>query len=91
MVGSGPPEQLHPGHQHDLQEQHRVLLQDLEVWGRLLAGCHREAEMLGLLCEFKTIKGIGREKVDKRFLVQIVLMQFRINLDPKIALLNTEV
>lgn len=47
--------------------------------------------MLGLLCEFKTIKGIGREKVDKQFLVRIVLMQFRINLDPKIALLNTEV
>lgn len=33
--GSGQLEQLHSGHQHDLQEQQLVLLQGLEVWGRL--------------------------------------------------------
>jgi hypothetical protein len=43
------------------------------------------------LCALKLIKGIGREKVDKQFLVRKVLMQFTINLDPKIALPNTEV
>lgn len=43
------------------------------------------------LCELKTIRGLGGENVDKQFLVQIVLMQFRVNVDPKIALPNTEV
>lgn len=34
----------------------------------------------------KSIKGIGKEKGDKQFLVWIALMQFRINLAPKTAL-----
>lgn len=60
------------------------------MWGRSswrLLLSHRKVE----LCEFKSIKGIGKEKGDKQYLVSIVLMQFRMNLDPKIARPNTEV